>query len=196
MKLRNLVVSGILVGSLLFTGCQSTQEDDGQLSQCPHCNANNSYTYGEYEEDAGAVLFKVTQSELNDILQDIPHNDNVQAIIDGAFSLGQDVYNETHCHECASVITWHLGEELYGGLLTYEDTTDFTNQINEHLSRCSYHHNELDIPLAKFSYEYSGVEYEDPSDYYTDTCGSCGSSNIEIMDSCGAYQCYDCGFID
>jgi hypothetical protein len=55
---------------------------------------------------------------------------------------------------------------------------------------------EYILELIEQDPDWDSSRYERPTFEYTDTCGSCGSSNIEIMDSCGAYQCYDCGFIE
>lgn len=169
MKLKNLVVSGILVGSLLFTGCQSTQEHC-ELEGLDICTtiATEEIEGHKYCEPC-ANFMKETTDKTN-LKYHYEYNLKPQLGMESLTMLAMhDLEGFKGMFDC-------MEKDLY--ILTGEQAAEYI------------------LELIEQDPDWDSSRYERPTFEYTDTCGSCGSSNIEIMDSCGAYQCYDCGFID
>ena len=167
MKLRNLVVSGILVGSLLFTGCQSTQEHC-ELEGLDICTTIATEEIEGYKYCKPCANFMMETTDKTNLKYHYEYNLKPQ--------LGMESLTMLAMHDLEGFKNAFKGLDLY--ILTDEQAAEYI------------------LELIEQDPDWESSRYERPTFEYTDTCGSCGSNNIEIMDSCGAYQCHDCGFID
>lgn len=170
MKLKNLVVSTIVIGSLLFTGCQSTQERckfDGTMDICTGYAEEQVESYRYCKPCANFIKETTDKANLR------YHYEYVLKP-----QMGLEVLTMLAMDDIEGFRNAFEGmdEKLY--VLTDEEAVEYILELIEQDS------------------DWESSRFERPTFEYTDTCGMCESHNIEIMDSCGAYQCHDCGFID
>ena len=190
MKIKNLVVGTLLVGSLFTTvGCQSTQ--------------NN--------EDVFAIRFYDSLDNLE--MEDL---ELVKYVIDNNDTIGRDVVYQVERYLDSKYTDDELGEYEHncGGigkdlenLVDYSDNDRMSYQYNNGIEDYNKKLNNLEVEaidattfyerIASDEYDKTQIEAPTPeTDYNNVHCDNCGEViPSDHIDSCGGYWCENCDYV-
>ena len=212
MKIKNLVVGALLIGSLFTVGCQSTNEPlDYKGWQKEYgesvLNLATCEGYDEIHDRLSIDMFNSIEREDLEVLKYmIDNTDELGRDVD--FGANQYLYAKYMNNEDASSIIGVLNNALNNKNYSNKEDNSLYNDCDEYMYYLlDFYLDELGIQsidantfynrIATNEYVEEQIEAPAPEiDYNNVHCDNCGEIiPSDHIDSCGGYWCENCDYI-